>query len=136
MFGPGIPLYFSFFYPREYLGLRFGIFLSGAALANAYGGTLAYGISHAHSSVSNWRFLFIIEGVPTAILAVVCWFYLPDSPGTARFLNAREREVAQAIALKQPNNYENKGLQVKEVFLAFTDYRSECRPYMSYKTAD
>jgi MFS family permease len=62
MFGPGVPLYMSFFYPREYMGVRFGIFLSGAALANAYGGALAYGLSHVHSSVSNWRFLFIIEG--------------------------------------------------------------------------
>lgn len=62
MFGPGIPLYLSFFYPREYMGVRFGIFLSGAALANAYGGALAYGLSHVRSSVSNWKFLFIIEG--------------------------------------------------------------------------
>ncbi|KAF4954226.1 hypothetical protein F66182_18409, partial [Fusarium sp. NRRL 66182] len=51
MFGPGVPLYFSFFYPREMLGLRFGIFLSGAALANVYGNLLAYGLGQAHSSI-------------------------------------------------------------------------------------
>lgn len=126
MFGPGVPLYFSFFYPREYIGLRFGIFLSGAALANAYGGALAFALSHINSSVSNWRFLFIIEGVPTVLLAVVVWFYLPDSPSTARFLTPREREVAQSLANSQPGDYEHQGLQVKQLAEAFKDYRSKC----------
>ena len=43
-FGPGIPLFLSFFYPRHEIGLRIGIFLSGAALASAYGGALAYAL--------------------------------------------------------------------------------------------
>ena len=43
MFGPGVPLYLSFFYPRDKIGFRQGVFISGAAMANAYGGALAYG---------------------------------------------------------------------------------------------
>lgn len=124
MFGPGIPLYYSFFYPREAIGLRFGIFLAGSALANAYGGALAYGLGHVHSSISNWRFLFIIEGVPTALLAVATWFFLPDSPSQARFLNRREREIAQAYANSQPGDFKNEGLQLSQLGEAFTDYRS------------
>ena len=125
MFGPGIPLYFSFFYPRECIGLRFGIFLSGSALANVYGGVLAYGLSHIHSKVADWKFLFIIEGVPTVLLAMVVWFCLPDSPSTARFLNDRERLVAQAYANNQPGDFEHEGIQLKQLAEAFLDYRSE-----------
>lgn len=62
MYGPAVPLYLSFFYPRERLGLRTGIFLSGSALANAYGGALAYGISQAKGSIASWRILFLVEG--------------------------------------------------------------------------
>lgn len=124
MFGPGIPLYFSFFYPRERIGKRFGIFLAGSALANAYGGALAFGLGHVHSAISNWRFLFIIEGVPTVLLALLAWFYLPDSPSTARFLNAREREIAQAFANNQPGDYKHEGLQLSQLGDAFKDYRS------------
>lgn len=40
-FGPGVPLYLSFFYPKDKVGFRQGVFISGAALANAYGGALA-----------------------------------------------------------------------------------------------
>ena len=62
MYGPAVPLYLSYFYPRERVGLRIGIFLSGSALANAYGGALAYGISQAHGSIAPWRILFLVEG--------------------------------------------------------------------------
>ena len=62
MYGPAVPLYLSYFYPRERLGLRVGIFLSGSALANAYGGALAYGISQAHGAIHPWRILFLVEG--------------------------------------------------------------------------
>jgi MFS family permease len=41
MFGPGVPLYLTFFYPREKVGFRHGVFISGAAMANAYGSALA-----------------------------------------------------------------------------------------------
>src|ERR1700753_3534835 len=40
MYGPGVPLYFSYFYPREKIGFRVGCFISGSAMANAYGGAL------------------------------------------------------------------------------------------------
>jgi sugar phosphate permease len=124
MFGPGIPLYFTFFYPPEYMGLRFGIFLSGSALANAYGGALAYGLSHIHSSVANWKLLFIIEGVPTVLLAVVAWFFLPDAPDKARFLNEREKLIAVEFAQNQAGDFKSEGLNLSQLAEAFKDYRS------------
>ena len=37
-----------------------------AAVAGAFGGLLAFGVQQIHSSVQNWRLLFIIEVSPTA----------------------------------------------------------------------
>ncbi|GAB1215288.1 hypothetical protein ATERTT37_004474 [Aspergillus terreus] len=128
MYGTGVPLYLSFFYPREKLGLRTGIFLSGAALANAYGGALAYGISQAKASIGSWRILFIVEGLPSVLLAFVAWFAIPDSPQQARFLNEREREIALALSLRQPGDRESSGLQVKQVLDALLDYKSKSQP--------
>lgn len=125
-YGPGVPLYLSFFYPREKLGLRTGIFLSGSAAANAYGGALAYGISQARGSIGPWRILFIVEGIPTCILAVVAWFFLPDDPHSARFLSEREREIAIDLSLRQPGDRTgNKGIQWKQVIGGLKDYRCE-----------
>lgn len=124
MYGPGAPLYLSFFYPRHKVGLRIGIFLSGAALANAYGGALAYGIAQAKGSIASWKILFIVEGLPTCILAVVAWFFLPDSLTKARFLTPREKEIALLMSEKQSSD-ETSGLQWKQVFKAFLDFASK-----------
>lgn len=132
MFGPGIPLYFSFFYPRRHLGLRFGLFLSGAALANAYSGALAYGISNIHSSVSNWKIIFIIEGAPTALLAIVTWFFLPDSPREAKFLTPRERQIALHLAgdcQAQTEEPGQTGIHLGSLLDAFKDYKSEYQAF-------
>jgi MFS family permease len=123
-FGPGLPLYLSFFYPRHEVGLRIGLFLSGSALANAYGGVLAYGLSHIHSGVSPWRLLFILEGVPTCLLAIVVWFCLPDGPEKCRFLKEKEKEVAVARAQRQPRAAEVRGLDLHQLGAAFRDYKS------------
>lgn len=106
------------------MGLRFGIFLSGAALANAYGGALAYGLSHIDSSISNWRFLFIVEGVPTALLAIFCWFWIPDRPEKAVWLNQREREIAKSFAENQPGAFEKPGFHLHQLLDALKDYKS------------
>jgi len=42
-FGPGVPYMLSFFYLRNELGFRQGIFLAAAPLATCFAGALAYG---------------------------------------------------------------------------------------------
>ncbi|CAK1360185.1 putative transporter [Cercospora beticola] len=126
MFGPGVPLYLTYFYPREMVGFRHGVFVSGAAMANAYGGALAYGISQIRGSIAPWRILFLIEGLPTLAVAVVAWFCLPDSISTAPFLNDREKQVAlHFVARNQKLDVGNeRGVRFKEMFEAFKDPKS------------
>lgn len=35
-YGPGVPLYLTYFYPREKVGFRHGMFISGAAMGSSY----------------------------------------------------------------------------------------------------
>lgn len=126
MFGPGVPLYLSFFYPRDKIGFRQGIFIAGAAMANCYGGALAYGISHIKHSIAPWKLLFIIEGVPTLVLAVITWFWLPDSLQSARFLNERQKQVASIFVARnqQADPSGAGGFKLKEFAAAFKDPKS------------
>ena len=100
-YGPGIPYLLSFFYLRHELGLRCGMFLSAAPLANTFAGALAYGITNGHPTLAKWRVLFLVEGLPTILMAAIAWFFLPDSPETARFLNEEEKAIAKARTLRQ-----------------------------------
>ncbi|KAL8675040.1 MAG: hypothetical protein Q9168_000523 [Polycauliona sp. 1 TL-2023] len=108
-FGPGIPYLLSFFYLRHELGLRIGIFLSAAPLATTFAGALAYGITSGHSAMANWRLLFLVEGLPTIVMAAVAYRFLPPSPEKARFLNHEEVLIAKARGVRQVGNVARVG---------------------------
>lgn len=43
-----------------------------------------------------WRWIMIIEGLPTFVLGIACWFIMADSPDTAYYLNNEERDMVKA----------------------------------------
>ncbi|KAJ1555896.1 hypothetical protein HK405_011127, partial [Cladochytrium tenue] len=47
-------------------------------------------------ALKEWQLLFLVEGLPNLIVAVLIWFMLPDSPETARFLTEDERAYVLA----------------------------------------
>lgn len=121
-FGPGIPYLLSFFYLRHELGFRIGIFLSAAPLATTFAGALAYGITSGHSKLANWRLLFLVEGLPTILMAPVAFFFLPDSPDKAKFLNEEEKLIAKARGVRQVGDTNRIGGVVwKDVAAALLD---------------
>ena len=121
-FGAGAPYFLSLFYQRRELGLRVSILLGMSPLANCFASALAYGITHIKTyGGGGWRYLFIIgncladssstmrneartvivihspEGVPTILFAPVVFFFLADSPSSAKFLD----EDHQTLALER-----------------------------------
>ncbi|EUC51362.1 hypothetical protein COCMIDRAFT_79405 [Bipolaris oryzae ATCC 44560] len=124
-FGPGVPFLLSFFYLRHELGLRCGLFLSAAPLANTFSGALAYGITSGNPSFAKWRVLFLVEGLPTVVMSVVTWFFLPDSPEKARFLTEEEKAVAKARGVAQAGTGTRIGsIEWKEMLEAVLDLKS------------
>ncbi|KAK9455667.1 major facilitator superfamily domain-containing protein [Dipodascopsis uninucleata] len=97
-FGPGVPMYLSFFYQRKEIGFRTGIFMSAAPLSTAFAGTLAYFITAVadHTPIDSWRVLLFVEGIPCMIMAFVTWHYLPDRPSTAYFLNLKDKIIVRS----------------------------------------
>src|SRR6185369_12943028 len=53
--------------------------------------------------VAGWRWLFILEGVPSIVLGVVTFVYLKDRPRDALWLSASQRAtIEQAVAAEAP----------------------------------
>lgn len=96
-FGPGVPFYLSLFYKREELAFRNGLFISAAPLATSFASSLAWLIVRLSSDgpIAPWRTLFLVEGFPSVIVSIFAWILIPDSPGSARFLDSRQRMIAQ-----------------------------------------
>ncbi|KAJ5365583.1 Major facilitator superfamily domain general substrate transporter [Penicillium concentricum] len=90
---PGFITYLTLFYSKREIALRTSYLFSSAAIAGAFGGLLAYGIGFMDGicGMRGWRWIMIIEGIPTVLLGVVTWFGLADDPDTAYYLNKEER---------------------------------------------
>jgi len=76
--------------------MRISLCMTGT-YPGAVGGLLAFGLVRAHTSVlQGWQFLFLVEAIPTMIMAVMILFFLPSFPFSSPFLTFRERAIAQA----------------------------------------
>ncbi|KAL6306342.1 MFS general substrate transporter [Sparassis latifolia] len=122
-FGPGIPLYMSFYYTKQEIGMRLAYLFGFGAVAGACGGLIAFGVQNAHTALANWRLLFIIEGLPTIFLGVLCLFLLPDRPEETTFLNERERELAMERVNRGIKADIGRTIKKKHIAAAFLDWK-------------
>lgn len=88
-------MYLTFFYTRHELAVRVGYLFVSAAIAGALGGLLAYGIGHMDgvANMHGWRWILIIEGLPTFFLGILTFFLLPNDAESAYFLTEDEKKL-------------------------------------------
>ncbi|KAJ5630468.1 uncharacterized protein N7484_010568 [Penicillium longicatenatum] len=92
-FFPGAVYLCSFWYMPRDLATRISIFYCASALSGAFSGLLAAGIAKMDGvgGYEGWRWIFLLEGLATVILGVMCFFLLIDSPRlSSRWLNPEE----------------------------------------------
>lgn len=94
---PGAVYTLSLFYTRKEVATRIAILYTGNILATAFAGLIAAGVFHGLDDVAGlagWKWLFILQGVVTFVIAVVGYFVLPDTPLTTKWLTQAERDLA------------------------------------------
>ncbi|KFY15912.1 hypothetical protein V492_01690 [Pseudogymnoascus sp. VKM F-4246] len=93
---PGVAYYLTMWYCASEMQMRQSLFYSGASIAGAFSGLLAYGINNMNGigGYEGWRWIFIIEGLLTVFVAIITYFVMYDFPDTASFLTAEERAWA------------------------------------------
>jgi MFS family permease len=71
--------------------------MAGITAAQALGAPLAAGLLSLHGTagLSGWRWLFIIEGIPSIVMGVVIFVLLPREAAHCKWLTAEERECLQ-----------------------------------------
>ncbi|KAH9889737.1 major facilitator superfamily domain-containing protein [Xylariomycetidae sp. FL2044] len=98
---PGAVYYFSMWYKRKERQYRVSLFFSAASLAGAFGGILAYGIGKMGGIVweNGWRWIFILEGIFTVLVAAGAYGFIHNYPSTSKFLSKGERDfIHQRLA--------------------------------------
>ncbi|KAF9317764.1 hypothetical protein BG003_000372 [Podila horticola] len=122
---PGSVYLLSLWYTRDELAFRNGLFFSTATMAGAFGGVLAYGIAQMDgvSGLHGWQWIFILEGLPTIFLTIVVWYFLPDFPETAHFLNEEEKVLAVTRLKVDAGPANQTAFSWKQFRMVFTDWK-------------
>ncbi len=96
-FFPGVIFYLTLWFPSAYRGRIIGWFMFAIPLSSALGSLISAPIMNMQGfhGLHGWQWLFIIEAIPSIILAFVVWFYLTDRPAQATWLAPEERDWLQ-----------------------------------------
>ena len=119
----------SFFYKRDELAFRTGLFISAAPLATSFASSLAWVITKvgSHVPIAPWRLLFLVEGFPSIVVAVFVFLHIPDNPESARYLSHREQRVAKLRLRREkenPKKGSKRGLNWIEIRNTLVDPKS------------
>ncbi|HEY4125536.1 MAG TPA: MFS transporter, partial [Rhizomicrobium sp.] len=100
-FFPGMMLYLTYWFPQSERAKYNSLFFAAIPLSSALGSPLSGfvlgfdGVAGLHG----WQWLFLLEGLPSCILAFAVLLALPDKPAKANFLTDEEKQfVATTLA--------------------------------------
>ena len=95
-FAPGVILYMTYWFPSERRAKALSLFFMAIPLAGIVGGPLSGYIMHAlHgvSGLSGWKWLFLIEALPSLLLGVAILVYLDNGIDQAHWLTDAEKAL-------------------------------------------
>lgn len=98
-FFPGIVLYLTQWFPSAQRAQRIALFMTAIAAAGIVGSPLSGWLLEAadgwHGEAA-WRWLFVLEGLPSVAFGLCIPWLLPDGPADARWLSPSERALVTA----------------------------------------
>lgn len=111
-------------YKRTEAQKRFALFFASTQLAGAFGGLLATAIGKMNNirGYHAWRWIFILEGILTCLIALAAYFVVPDFPEHSSWLNADELAMIQArLATEQDTTPSGTPAALPSILLVLKD---------------
>jgi MFS transporter, ACS family, tartrate transporter len=105
-FFPGVVYYLMQWFPAEERGRAISRFYVSLPLSGVVMGAVAGSLLGLRGTLglAGWQWLFLAEGAPALLLAVIILFALPDSPGEAAWLTREEKAwIAARLAAERTN---------------------------------
>ncbi|KAF2261853.1 MFS nicotinic acid transporter-like protein Tna1 [Lojkania enalia] len=122
---PGVVYYLSMWYKRSERQYRISLFFSCASLAGAFGGILAWGIAHMRNvgGYAGWRWIFILEGLLTIVIAVAAYIFISNYPANVSWLSDGERSFIKTRLKADSDATNNEQFSWAEVWVACKDLK-------------
>ncbi|KAL8678397.1 MAG: hypothetical protein Q9186_005239 [Xanthomendoza sp. 1 TL-2023] len=121
---PGSFYLISFWYKREEAQRRFTIYWCSVLVATMFGGLLASAIANMDGvrGMRSWRWIFILEGIGTIVIAFAAYFLVADFPIDAKWLTEEEREWV--IMRSRSEERSKQSIDSKAVLHFFADIKN------------
>lgn len=100
-FFPGVLFYLSMWFPAAWRGRAVSRFYIAVPLSTALMGLLAGWLLGLDGTLGldGWQWLFLVEGLPAVLLAMVILRWLPDTPQSVGWLDDQEKRwIADTLA--------------------------------------
>ncbi|KAI0887492.1 MFS general substrate transporter [Annulohypoxylon maeteangense] len=123
---PGCFYLISMWYKRSESQKRYSLFFSSTSLAGAFGGLLASAIGKMQGmrGYNGWRWIFILEGALTVVVALIFFFIFPSFPEQAKWLTEEERVYIKArLQADQGHNAAERKITFRDVVNVMKDHR-------------
>jgi len=117
-FFPGVLFFLTLWFPAAYRGRIVGWFMASIPLSAIIGSPISGFLLGAEGwlGLHGWQWLFIVEGLPAALLGLIVFWYLTDRPEEADWLTKDER--ASLTARLQTERSEIRSREHGSVFAA------------------
>ncbi len=98
-FFPGIILYLTFWFPKDYRSRIIAVFMLSIPLSLAVGAPISTALLGLDGTMGlhGWQWLFIIEGAPTVLVGILFLMIMPDTPKDAKWLSEEEKATILGI---------------------------------------
>jgi ACS family tartrate transporter-like MFS transporter len=92
-FAPGVMFFLSQWIPRRYRAGAISTFMLAVPISSMVGGPLAGWLMSVTNPIAwpGWRWMLLIEGVPTLLVSLAALLLIPNRPRDAAWLDAGER---------------------------------------------
>jgi len=122
-FFPGIIFFLTLWFPASHRARIVGYFMAAILLSSAIGSPISAALLSLHGwhGLTGWQWLFIIEALPSVILAFVAYFYLTDRPADATWLRPEQRGWLQRRLAGEDAQREH--VSPRSILASLYDYR-------------
>lgn len=115
-FFPGVIYLLSSWFPAAYRTRAIASFMMAAVFSFIVGSPISgWLLDHPAFGLAGWQWLFLVEALPSLLLAGAVLWLLPDSPERARWLSGSDREWLRARLATERDASHEQGVTLVQI---------------------
>ena len=110
-FFPGIILYLTYWFPATERGKCISRFMTAIPLSGLIGAPISGALLDMNGTlnIAGWKWMFLLEALPSILMGFYVFLFLPDGPETCRWLNESEKNLLKNFGQERDDSHQTSG---------------------------